>query len=162
MARNSIRGGGDALARGARSMQFAAGGAKKDDKIQINKGILASPETAKELDKIAAAADNTVAEKPVMKRTARPLYDRILVRRATVDEITKGGIVIPEEAKDRPSEGTVVRIGKGKRDINGILWPLDVKEGDTVLFGRYAGTEIKIDGEIVLMMSEGEILATIE
>lgn len=160
MARNSIRGGGDSLARGARSAAFAAGGAKKGDKIQINSGIMMSDEDRKKLDK--AAPVPVVVAKPVMKRTARPLYDRILVRTKTVEERTAGGILIPEEAKDRPLEGTVVRVGQGKRDINGILWALDVKQGDTVLFGKYAGTEVKIDGELVLMMREEEILAVIE
>ncbi len=157
-----ISGSGDRLASGrARSAQFVAGGAKKDDKVQINKGILASPEDVKTMQKEAAKLA-TVATKPVMQRIARPLYDRILVRPATVEEVTKGGIVIPEEAKDRPREGTVVRVGKGKRDINGVLWTLDVKPGDTVLFGQYAGTEVKIDGEVVLMMREEEVLAVIE
>ena len=160
MSRNSIRGGGDSLARGARSATFAAGGAKKDDKIQINSGIMMSDEDRKALDKKAPAP--RAIDKPVMTRKLRPLYDRICVRTKTVEERTAGGIVIPEEAKDRPLEGTVVRAGKGKRDINGILWPLDVIVGDTVLFGKYAGVEVKIDGELVLMLREEEVLCVVE
>jgi chaperonin GroES len=159
MSRNSIRGGGDSLARGARSASFAAGGAKKGDKVQINSGIMMSDEDRKALDKAAPAP--VAISKPVMKRTLRPLYDRILVRKATVDEVSKGGIFIPEEATERPREGTVLRVGKGKRDVNGVLWELDVKEGDRVLYGQYAGTEIKIDGETLLMMREDEILCTV-
>jgi chaperonin GroES len=160
MSRNSIRGGGDSLARGARSASFAAGGAKKGDKVQINSGIMMSDKDRKELERTETPW--ALPDKPVMKRTARPLYDRILIRTNTVEERTAGGILIPEEAKDRPLEGTVVRVGKGKRDINGILWALDVKAGDIVLFGKYAGTEVKIDGELVLMMREEEVLAVIE
>jgi len=160
MARNSIAGGGDKLARGGRTATFSVGGAKKDDKVQINPGIVMSEEDRKAADKITPAP--VVIGKPVMKRKARPLYDRVLVRKATVEERTKGGILIPEEAQDRPLEGTVVRIGKGKRDINGVLWPLDVQEGNTVLFGKYAGTEVMVDGEKVLMLREEEILLVIE
>lgn len=159
MAKRGGLHGGDVLARGGRSATFTTGGAKKDDKIQINPGTLMSDADRKQLEKGAPAP--RLIDAPVMKRTARPLYDRILVRTKTVDEVSKGGIYIPEEAKDRPLEGIVVRVGKGKRDINGLLWALDVKEGDTVLFGKYAGVEIKIDGETVLMIREEEVLAVI-
>lgn len=159
MSRNSIRGGGDSLARGARSASFAAGGAKKGDKIQINSGIIMSDADRKKLEQ--SATPWVLPDKPVMKRTLRPLYDRVCVRTKTVEERSAGGIIIPEEAKDRPLEGTVVRVGKGKRDINGVLWALDVQVGDTVLFGKYAGAEVKIDGELVLMMREEEILGVI-
>lgn len=164
MSRGTV-GAGDRLASGRqRNAAFPAGGAKVGDKVQINQGMVASEADRKAADKekerLTALAGSEVA--PRMKRVARPLYDRVLVRKATVEEVTKGGIFIPEEAKDRPLEGIVVRVGKGKRDINGILWALDVKEDDTVLFGKYAGTEIKIDGETVLMLREDEILCTIE
>ena len=162
MARNSIRGGGDALARGARSMTFAAGGSKAGDKIQINKGIVMSEEDRKALDKAAPAP--MVAEKKIMKRKPRPLYDRVVIRPKTVEEVSKGGIIIAknENEKERPREGVVVFVGKGKIDINGVRRPLEVKPGDTVLFGQYAGTDVSIDDEIVLMVREEEILAVIE
>jgi chaperonin GroES len=143
-------------------MTFAAGGSKKGDKIQINKGIVASDETRKMFDKIAAENPALVTEKPVMKRRPRPLYDRVVIRAATVEEVSKGGIILAPTNAERPREGTVVFIGAGAIDVNGIRRPMDVKEGNTVLFGQYAGTEVKIDGETVLMMKESEILAVIE
>ena len=143
-------------------MTFAAGGSKKGDKIQINKGIVASDETRKMFDKIAAENPALVTEKPVMKRRPRPLYDRVVIRAATVEEVFKGGIILAPENAERPREGTVVFVGAGAIDVNGIQRPMAVKEGDTVLFGQYAGTEVKIDGETVLMMKESEILAAIE
>jgi len=143
-------------------MTFAAGGSKKGDKIQINKGIVASDETRKMFDKIAAENPALVTEKPVMKRRPRPLYDRVVIRAATVEEVSKGGIILAPENAERPREGTVVFVGAGAIDVNGIQRPMAVKEGDTVLFGQYAGTEVKIDGETVLMMKESEILAVIE
>lgn len=160
-SRNSL-GGGDRLARGARKVQFVAGGAKKGEKIQINKGIVMSDEDRKALDKAAPAP--IVVEKKVMKRKPRPLYDRVVVRPATVEEVSKGGIIIAkkEGEEERPREGTVLYIGKGKIDINGTQRPMEVKPGDTVLFGQYAGTEVSIDGEVVLMFREEEILAVIE
>ena len=156
-------GGGDRLARGARSASFPAGSTKVGDRIQINKGIMVTDAeyAASEKEKKADSKLSTI-DAPVMKRKLRPLYDRVLVRKASVEEKSAGGILFPEEAKDRPLEGTVVRVGKGKRDINGIIWALDVKEGDRVLFGKYSGTELKVDGEIVLMLLENEIQGVIE
>src|SRR5438270_13386909 len=87
-----------------------------------------------------------------------PLHDRILVRRIEEGETTRGGIIIPDSAKDKPQEGEVVSTGKGKINEDGKVFPLDVKEGDRVLFGKYAGTEIKIDGEDYLIMKEEEVL----
>src|ERR1700757_2921449 len=87
-----------------------------------------------------------------------PLHDRILVRRVEEASTTRGGIIIPETAKDKPQEGEVIAVGKGKISEEGKVRPLDVKEGDRVLFGKYAGTEIKIDGEDFLIMREEEIL----
>lgn len=160
MSRNSL-GGGDRLARGARTANFVLG-AKKGDKIQINKGTLMSEADSKALDKITPAP--IVKEKPVMKRKPRPLYDRVVVRGKTAEETTESGlIIIPKgENEERPREGVVVYVGHGKVDVSGHLRPLVVKEGDNVLFGQYAGTEVSIDGEIVLMMREEEILAVIE
>src|SRR5438270_11865496 len=87
-----------------------------------------------------------------------PLHDRVVVRRVEEAETTRGGIIIPDTAKDKPQEGEVIAAGKGKSNEEGKVRPLDVKEGDRVLFGKYAGTEIKIDGEDFLIMKEEEVL----
>lgn len=87
-----------------------------------------------------------------------PLHDRILIRRVEEAETTRGGIIIPDSAKDKPQEGEVVSVGKGKINEEGKIRPLDVKEGDRILFGKYAGTEIKIDGEELVIMREEEVL----
>ena len=92
----------------------------------------------------------------------RPLQDRILVRRVEEVEKTRGGIIIPDSAKERPLEGNVIAVGAGKRTEDGTLVKLDVKAGDRILFGKYAGTEIKIDGEEHLIMREEDILGVIE
>ena len=87
-----------------------------------------------------------------------PLHDRILVRRVEESETTRGGIIIPDSAKDKPQEGEVISAGKGKINEEGKVRPLDVKEGDRILFGKYAGTEIKLDGEDYVIMREEEVL----
>ena len=92
----------------------------------------------------------------------RPLNDRLIVKRLEEEEKTKGGIIIPDSAKEKPIEGKVIAVGEGKSNKNGKKIPLDVKKGDRVLFARYAGTEVKIDGEEHLMMREDEVLAIIE
>jgi chaperonin GroES len=92
----------------------------------------------------------------------RPLHDRLVVKRLEEEEKTKGGIIIPDSAKEKPIEGKVIAVGEGKLNKNGKKIPLDVKKGDRVLFARYAGTEVKIDGEERLMMREDEVLAIIE
>lgn len=92
----------------------------------------------------------------------RPLNDRILVKRLEEKEVTKGGIIIPDTAKEKPIQGEVIAVGKGKMLENGEIRALDVKVGDKVLFGKYAGTEIKIDGEEFLMMREDDVLGIIE
>ena len=92
----------------------------------------------------------------------RPLHDRVIVKRVEEEDKTKGGIIIPDSAKEKPSEGKVIAIGKGKLLDNGQLLALEVKKGDKVLFGKYAGTEIKIDGEEHLIMREDDIIAIIE
>jgi chaperonin GroES len=92
----------------------------------------------------------------------RPLHDRVIVKRIKEEETTKGGIIIPDTAKEKPSEGKIIAIGKGKLLENGTLKPLDVKAGDKVLFGKYAGTEVKIDGEDHLIMREDDIIAIVE
>jgi chaperonin GroES len=89
----------------------------------------------------------------------RPLHDRLLVRRIEEKETAKGGIIIPDTAKEKPQEGKVLAVGNGKILDNGTKVPLDVKVGDKILFGKYSGTEIKIDGEEVLIVREDEVLA---
>ena len=92
----------------------------------------------------------------------RPLHDRVLVKRLESEEKTKGGIIIPDSAKEKPLEGKVVAAGPGKRDDSGRVHSLDVKKGDKILFGKYAGTEIKVEGEELLMMREDDIMGIIE
>jgi chaperonin GroES len=92
----------------------------------------------------------------------RPLQDRLLVTRVAEAETTKGGIIIPDSAKERPLEGKVISVGSGKRLEDGTMAPLDVKPGDRILFGKYAGTEIKIDGVEHLILREDEVLGVIE
>jgi chaperonin GroES len=92
----------------------------------------------------------------------RPLQDRVIVKRLAEEEKTKGGIIIPDTAKEKPMEGKVIAVGKGKTADDGKLIKLDVKAGDRILFGKYAGTEVKIDGEEHLIMREDDILGVIE
>ena len=94
--------------------------------------------------------------------TFRPLHDRVAVRRLDQEEKTKGGIIIPDTAKEKPQEGEVVAVGPGARDERGQLVPLDVKVGDRVLFGKWSGTEVKIDGQEVLIMKESDIVGVLE
>jgi len=91
-----------------------------------------------------------------------PLHDRIVVRRVEEAETTRGGIIIPDSAKDKPQEGEVISVGKGKSNEEGKTFPLDVKAGDRILFGKYSGTDIKIDGEDFLIMREEEVLGILE
>jgi chaperonin GroES len=91
----------------------------------------------------------------------RPLHDRIVIKRKTEEEKTAGGLYIPESAKERPTEATVVSVGKGRVQEDGSVTPLVVKAGDTVLFGKYAGTEIKLDGEELLIIREEDVLAIV-
>ena len=92
----------------------------------------------------------------------RPLYDRILVRRVAEEEKTKGGIIIPDSAKEKPSEAEVVAVGSGKLNDKGELRALEVKKGDRILFGKYSGNEIKLDGDELIILREDEILGVIE
>ncbi len=92
----------------------------------------------------------------------RPLHDRILVKRLEGEKRSKGGIIIPDTAKEKPVEGKVIAVGKGKILDNGEIRPLDIKEGDRILFGKYAGTEVKITGEEYLIMREDDVVGIIE
>ena len=92
----------------------------------------------------------------------RPLHDRVIVKRLDSEEKTAGGIIIPDSAKEKPLEGKVIAVGPGKKDDNGKSSGMDVKKNDKILFGKYAGTEIKIDGEDMMILREDDILAVIE
>ena len=91
----------------------------------------------------------------------RPLHDRVVVRRVESEEKTKGGIIIPDTAKEKPQEGEIVAVGSGVRDDKGALQALDVKAGDRVLFGKWSGTEVKVNGEDLLIMKESDIMGVI-
>ena len=95
------------------------------------------------------------------KTKFRPLHDRVVVRRINAAEKTKGGIIIPDSAQEKPSEGEVIAVGPGGRDENGKLTPMDIKSGDRVLFGKWSGTEVKLDGEDLLIMKESDIMGVI-
>ena len=92
----------------------------------------------------------------------RPLHDRVVVRRVESEEKTSGGIIIPDTAKEKPQEGEIIAVGPGARDEAGKLVPLDVKAGDRILFGKWSGTEVKIDGEDLLIMKESDVMGIIE
>ncbi len=92
----------------------------------------------------------------------RPLHDRVVVKRVAEEEKTKGGIIIPDTAKEKPMEGEIVAVGPGARDEKGALVPLDVKAGDRILFGKWSGTEIKLDGTEYLIMKESDIMGILE
>ena len=92
----------------------------------------------------------------------RPLHDRVLVRRVTAEEKSSGGIIIPDTAKEKPQQGEVIAVGPGARDENGKVNPLDVRVGDRVLFGKWSGTEVKIDGQDLLIMKESDIMGVVE
>jgi chaperonin GroES len=95
------------------------------------------------------------------KSKFRPLHDRVVVRRVESEEKTKGGIIIPDTAKEKPQEGEIIAVGSGARDESGKLVPLDVKTGDRILFGKWSGTEVKLDGEDLLIMKESDIMGII-
>jgi len=98
----------------------------------------------------------------ILKMKIKPLHDRVIVKRVEEEQTTKGGIIIPDTAKEKPAEGLIIAVGNGKLSEDGTRQALEVKEGDKVLFGKYAGTEIKINGEEHLIMREDEIIAIIE
>ena len=96
------------------------------------------------------------------KTTFKPLHDRVLVRRIEQEEMTAGGIIIPDTAQEKPMEGEVVAVGSGVRAEDGTVTPLDVKPGDRILFGKWSGSEVKIDGDELLIMKESDILGIVE
>jgi chaperonin GroES len=95
------------------------------------------------------------------KSKFRPLHDRVVVKRVDADAKTKGGIIIPDTAKEKPSQGEIIAVGPGGRDESGKLIPIDLKVGDPVLFGKWSGTEIKLDGEELLIMKESDIMGVL-
>ncbi len=96
-----------------------------------------------------------------MSMTLKPLGNRVVIEPIEQEDITSGGIVLPETAKEKPQKGTILSVGPGERDEDGKYIPMDVKEGDTVLFAKYAGTEIKVDGDKLLILKESDILAIV-
>ena len=96
------------------------------------------------------------------KTKFRPLHDRVVVRRIDAEEKTKGGIIIPDTAKEKPSQGEIIAVGPGGRDESGKLIPIDLKNGDKVLFGKWSGTEVKIDGQDLLIMKESDIMGVLD
>jgi chaperonin GroES len=101
------------------------------------------------------------SEEEVTRMKFRPLHDRVLVRRVEAEEKTAGGIIIPDTAKEKPQEGEVVAAGSGTRGEDGTITPLDVKTGDKILFGKWSGTEVRLDGEDLLIMKESDILGIV-
>jgi len=97
-----------------------------------------------------------------MAQRVKPLHDRIIVKRLEEEDKSKGGIIIPDTAKEKPQQGEVIAAGPGARDEKGVVQPLDVKAGDRILFGKWSGTEVKIDGEELLIMKESDILGVLE
>jgi chaperonin GroES len=106
--------------------------------------------------------DKSVGQERRTSMTLRPLHDRILVRRIEAEDKTAGGIIIPDTAKEKPQEGEVIAAGPGARSESGQLQPLDVKVGDRILFGKWSGTEISLDGEDLLIMKESDVMGVIE
>jgi chaperonin GroES len=119
------------------------------------------PSEIEDFDKSGAALAPTPARIKMAKTKFRPLHDRVVVRRINAEEKTKGGIIIPDTAKEKPQEGEIVAVGPGGRDETGKLIKMDVKAGDRVLFGKWSGTEVKLDGEELLIMKESDIMGVI-
>jgi chaperonin GroES len=110
---------------------------------------------------LSHARAQSADEEAMAKTKFRPLHDRVVVRRITAEEKTKGGIIIPDTAQEKPSQGEIIAVGPGGRDENGKLIPIDLKTGDRVLFGKWSGTEVKLDGEELLIMKESDIMGVI-
>ena len=108
------------------------------------------------------SAKNLILDIEVKKMNLKPLHDRVLVERVEQEDRTKGGIIIPDTAQEKPMEGKVISVGGGARNENGQVVALDVKKGDRILFGKWSGTEVKIDGKELLIMKESDIMGIIE
>jgi chaperonin GroES len=125
-----------------------------------NGGAAAGPPAAVHFDPPNPAIGSPAKERFPMK--IRPLQDRILIKRIDEEETTKGGIIIPDTAKEKPSEGKVIAVGKGKVSEDGKVHPLDVKKGDRVLFSKYAGTEVQVEGDEHIIIREDDVLGVVE
>ena len=153
MARNSL-GGGDRLARGARSASFAVGTNAKG-KAELKNVAKEGRDTT--FDHLKNET-NVKAD----QQNVEPLFNRVLIRKADEVTVSKGGILLPDDGKDRPNQGTVIAVGAGKMNSMGIFQPMTLKAGENVLYGKYTGTEVKVNGEVVLMMDEEQVLARIK
>jgi chaperonin GroES len=125
-------------------------------RFSLAKDSFAASQNSKNLNRFPRRSINMAAT------SFTPLHDRILVRRLEEGESIRGGIIIPDSAKEKPQQGEVISVGKGKSNDEGKVFPLDVKAGDTILFGKYSGTEIKLDGEEFLIMREEEVLGILK
>jgi chaperonin GroES len=121
-----------------------------------------APTPSKSFEEVKKEGTNLKIQTGRISGMFTPLHDRILVRRVEEGETIRGGIIIPDSAKEKPQEGEVIAVGKGKSNDEGKVFPLDVKAGDKILFGKYSGTEIKIDGEEFLIMREEEVLGIVK
>ena len=115
-----------------------------------------------DLESVPKVRDASMSRKAVMPVEVRPLHDRVIVKRLAQDEKSKGGIIIPDNAKEKPQEGQVVAVGPGRRNDNGQIVPLDVEKGDRILFAKYSGSDVEIAGEEHLILQESDILGVIE
>lgn len=115
-----------------------------------------------DLKSVPNVREASKTRKAVMPVEVRPLHDRVIVKRLAQNEQSKGGIIIPDNAKEKPQEGQVVAVGPGRRDDNGKIVPVDVKKGDRILFAKYSGSDVEIDGEEHLILQENDILGVIE
>jgi chaperonin GroES len=115
-----------------------------------------------DLKSVPKVRDASMSTKAAMPVAVRPLHDRVIVKRVVQDDKSKGGIIIPDNAKEKPQEGQVVAVGPGRRNDNGKVVALDVGKGDRILFAKYAGSDVEIDGEEHLILQESDILGVIE
>ena len=129
--------------------------------MSATNGHMGKCQTAAESRSICSRADQAVDLKVHLMKF-RPLHDRVVIRRLEGEEKTKGGIIIPDTVKEKPQEGEVVAVGPGARDESGKLQPLELKEGDRVLFGKWSGSEVKIDGQDLLIMKESDVMGVLE
>jgi chaperonin GroES len=123
--------------------------------------LLATAKTLINIHFLSYETRASATREPMAKTKFRPLHDRVVVRRIDAEEKTKGGIIIPDTAKEKPQEGEIIAVGPGGRDESGKLIPIDVKPGNRVLFGKWSGTEVKLDGEELLIMKESDIMGVV-
>src|SRR6185436_4949257 len=132
-------------------------------RLDTARGLPKSPAESASFTRVALSICHSwLGQQWRLKMKFRPLHDRVVVRRVDAEEKTAGGIIIPDTAKEKPQQGEVLAVGPGKRDETGKLIALDLKEGDQILFGKWSGTEVKIDGEDLLIMKEDDIMGVVE